>query len=485
MRTRNPAALDVGRIRIFIQQVDASIVKCLTDINYKPIPIPNFSLPPDSILEAFGISKELCRLANIQLLFHTPGVAPEMLLKNGIDVRYSKIGSFGRGAYFSDNSYKAMTYFRPEWNVKPDNHHPDHLYMVLSLVALGRVKVYAPGVNEQDIFREPEGYDSVMGTPRDHPEIVVFNNSRILLSYILYYQTTALPPAPRAMAGGVMIPSALKTFFSQLIARAEIVQLGPDIRSLISNLLKGNLTPAEFATQISFKLNASTPSDLVVNLEKQLARVRSTTSSSAPIQALAGPLPQTFVPASIPRSQLLSHANPVPTAVQAAPFMRPPPLAAPSGPVPSVLARSLAAPSGPVPSVLARSLAALGDPVQPVLSQPLAQPSGPFQPVRAPPTAMAASAVKQPTHKTTLVLPSSLKKFFEDIRNRPDLQAHKTSIDQWIFDLVAGKITAAQFLEKIGGLIGCRPPPHLVSELEGQVRMANFKSESQPSFADQ
>jgi hypothetical protein len=247
LMVRNTRLLDNARLYYFIRQMDDTIVKCLKEAGFLARDSPE-AFPPNEILDSIGISRELCILANIHLLYHTPGVFPEKLFKNGIDIRYSKIGSFGRGAYFTNNAYKAMTYFRSDWDVKPDEIHPDNRYVTVSLVSLGRIKTYSHLENHNTLFREPDGYDSVMGSPKDVNEITVFNAGKILLSYVVYYKIDNQPTLPSVIKpNGFIIPQALKKFFNQLIQRAESIDIGSDMRITIENLIKKTITPTEFA----------------------------------------------------------------------------------------------------------------------------------------------------------------------------------------------------------------------------------------------
>eukprot|EP00048_Salpingoeca_helianthica_P022834 m.20642 g.20642 ORF g.20642 m.20642 type:complete len:925 (-) comp7892_c1_seq1:24-2798(-) len=660
-----------SRLRNFIAQADATIVGLLESIDFTPL-ITADSFPPEPVLESLGLSKRLCQLANIQLLYHTPGVFPEKLFENGIDIRYSKIGSFGRGAYFSDNALKAMAYFRPEWNVKSDKHHPEHHYMAISLVALGRIKKYEDKISEQTLFCEPENFDSVMGNPRDQRELVVFNSARVLLSYIVYYKTTTLPAPPPSLPTGLMIPTALKDFFTKLIARAESMQLGPDVRGFIADLLSGKLPPADFVNTVSTKLNAPPPADLVANLTKQISRVHSNAppasappaaaAAAAPVSvsapspaplmqapfpsrnpagsdsgiALSSPsatLPPTpplvpgfplparplnhfsnlisgqppahlaappqasgdgsnssnmslgpasnissgtpwsvgstrdsglpasnfsLAPSSDPSPTLSGVSGgppfpaqpfPAPQRTSAAPTGMstrvPPPFPTPSSlslNAPSSLASPLvsatgivppnqpqdsgffsgpasitglrthdsslgslpnqqgsapgsapALPSPPFPSAAATTPASsppFRGPPFPSSRPPFPSTTPPF-PSAGPPFPSAGRDVPRlsapaaiPVRKATVSLPRSLKLFFEDIRGRVKQPADRGRVDQAIFDLVGGTITAQQFLTNMGRIIGAAPPVDLADQLQQQVNLAQFRCQSSKSMKD-
>ena len=386
---RNSWLLDNSRMYYFIRQANDTIVKCLKEAGFLARESPE-CYPPNEILDSIGISRELCILANIHLLYHTPGVFPEMLFKNGIDIRYSKIGSFGRGAYFTTNSYKAMQYFQDKWNVKPDNIHPEHRYLTISLVSLGRIKAYSHLESDTVLFREPNGYDSVMGSPKDANEITVFNQGRMLLSYVVYYKIDKQPALPGPVNGdGCFIPRSLSTFFNQLKIRAKSVEIHPDMCIVISKLIKKEITPTEFVGKISSMLNAPSPNDLIETLEKQLASIKPN-MLKAPITA---PITAT------------AHQN--------------------------------------------------------VLQNV--------------PVAPQTVTGMQNVCKTSIILPSSLKSFFEKIKSKI---TDKYFIDRAIFDLIGGKINAQTFLDKINKVVNFTIPPELVGQLEEQVKLAKFKYDS-------
>ena len=276
MTSRDPRALNHERLRDFIKQVDKTIVSSLMDIGFLAS-YSTDSTPPREILENLGLSRELCILANIELLYHTPGTAPENLLKNGLDIRYAKHGSFGRGLYFANNPKKAMTYFRSDWGVNPDVHHPEHRYMVLCLVALGRVKVYEPAELDKALFREPDGYDSIIGTPKDLKEIVVYNSKRVLLNNVVYYNINddvSLYQISAIRLEPPRIPNNLKKFCNSLIQRASEFYLDADIRLHIINLINKKYTTQYFVRKISMLLNASVPHDLAENIDKALKQIQ-------------------------------------------------------------------------------------------------------------------------------------------------------------------------------------------------------------------
>lgn len=252
----------------------------LTTIFYDDI-----HLPPQAVLDQVGLTKEFCRRTNTRMLFHTPGCEPEVVVASGMSTRFSKVGSFGRGCYFTDNMYKAMTYFRPEWGVKRDKHHPDCNSVLVCLVALGRIKQYPRGECQTNLNKEPPGFDSVQGNVRDNNnEYVVYEDNRILISFVLYYKGNAPPPPPpinpNAANGNIVVPSTLKHFLKlQVINRADKIdpETSMQARLLICKLLKENphtdATLDLFMAFLHEGLKATAHPGLRENIKQQLKLV--------------------------------------------------------------------------------------------------------------------------------------------------------------------------------------------------------------------
>ena len=100
------------------------------------------------------------------------------LIRNGLDVRFSRCGSFGRGIYFASDPAKAHQYRNPE--------HPQHL-MLQARVRLGAVKTFPDGEYDASLVREPDGYDSSKGNMTGHDEYTVYDNQRVLIEYMIFY----------------------------------------------------------------------------------------------------------------------------------------------------------------------------------------------------------------------------------------------------------------------------------------------------------
>jgi hypothetical protein len=244
------------------------------------------------------------------------------------------------------------------------------------------------------LFREPDGYDSVMGSPKDVNEITVFNAGKILLSYVVYYKIDNQPSLPSVIKPNrFIIPQALKKFFNQLIQRAESIDIGSDMRITIENLIKKTITPTEFVNKIKNMLNAPQPEGLIENLEKYILDIRE---------------PSNAVPNAVPNASLTASIKQ---------------------------------------------------------------------------TTQQTATGMQNNIKHSIILPSSLKKFFEKIRDMAKI-TDKNIVDKGIFDLISGKINAQTFLDTVIKVINCAAqPPGFVEQLEQLVKFAKFKYDSSNSIS--
>ena len=207
----------------------------------------------------------------------------------GFDMRTSKIGSFGRGCYFADAPTTSSDDDPRDRGVAPDPGHPGLQHVLVCLVALGRCRSFGTGLTCTGLKAAPPGYDSVLGHVRNGNELVVYDDHRVLVSHVAYYRggPPPLPVAPMVgfagpgmpppgvltslsgvggglMAGGaggggggggsggssgppplsgpnvqtttVMIPAALKLFFTELVERAT--KSHPDCKVYCLGLLE-------------------------------------------------------------------------------------------------------------------------------------------------------------------------------------------------------------------------------------------------------
>ena len=163
---------------------------------------PTTELPPSLVkmmMERTGLTREQLQAHGVALLYHTASGSIQPLLDRGFDMRMSKIGSFGRGCYFADSPFKSSHYYRSDWGVKPDNTRPQDRHMFVCLVALGRSHRVENGSFQTELFRAPTTFDSVVGNIRNGNELVVYDDRRVLITHILYYQGGPSPlPSPSA-----------------------------------------------------------------------------------------------------------------------------------------------------------------------------------------------------------------------------------------------------------------------------------------------
>eukprot|EP00047_Mylnosiga_fluctuans_P024517 m.162829 g.162829 ORF g.162829 m.162829 type:complete len:1586 (-) comp9872_c1_seq11:917-5674(-) len=322
------------------------------------------------MLGTAGIDHDAFKKVNAQWLFHTPTGIVDQILQKSIDNRFSKIGSFGRGCYFTDSIEKASTYYRLDWGVQHDPQRADEKFVLVCLVALGRTRPFQPLDKDSSLYCEPRGYDSVVGFVQGWKEFVVYNPNRIFVSYLVYYRgstvvatqqlptaapAVAPPPAMPAAAAApapaptnvVYIPASLKTFFNELISRTtnDSPQKGAQAKLCISKLLRGQMPVREFLDEISKLLGSSPPAGLEQSITQRLQNI-SSTPTGPPMGAAAAAAAAAAASAAVASGSTTPGAAAVPTAapgvaspaVPATPpatpgAIAPPPPAAPPGPV--------------------------------------------------------------------------------------------------------------------------------------------------------
>lgn len=122
-----------------------------------------------------------------RLLYHCSQADKSVICSEGLDVRLSRNGNFGRGIYFSDKPQKCDGYStrRPICS------------MFACKVILGDMKVYPVGKGDHSLIREPKKstccsyrnnyYDSVLGFISVGEEFVIYNNYRAVPLYYMEY----------------------------------------------------------------------------------------------------------------------------------------------------------------------------------------------------------------------------------------------------------------------------------------------------------
>ena len=278
---------------------------------------PHFEIDPSVPLSTLAVSVKARKESRTCLLLHSPNGDLDAILNTGLDPRYSKIGSFGRGVYFTDCMEKASSYFRPEWGVKLSPLCPEDKYVFVCSVALGKTFSYAPMKKNAGLYCAPPGYDSVMGFIANSKEFVVYDAKQVFIEYLVHYKqiptaSVALqphPPAPQPLAPQpasvpssniVYIPGSLKTFFNELIQRCanDSPERGAVARRMIGQLLRKVIDLPEFMRQCKLLLGTDPPDGLEESIRVRLEHI-----SDKPSQPPPPPPPPTtrmILPASVP-----------------------------------------------------------------------------------------------------------------------------------------------------------------------------------------
>ena len=113
---------------------------------------------------------------DIRIGFHTTKGPIDEIIAEGLDYRLSKGGYFGNGLYFAEDPLKSCLYDTNKTNK-----------MLMCSLLLGKSYYYAPGVTDQTLVREPPGFDSIIGCTDGHYEYVIYDNSKVLIDYVISY----------------------------------------------------------------------------------------------------------------------------------------------------------------------------------------------------------------------------------------------------------------------------------------------------------
>mmetsp|Transcript_48480 Transcript_48480/g.67370 ORF Transcript_48480/g.67370 Transcript_48480/m.67370 type:complete len:317 (-) Transcript_48480:2-952(-) len=122
----------------------------------------------------------------------------DQLLLEGLDQRVAARGHFGRGLYFSDHPGKAHRYTTKRSFPGRGPSAEGIRTMLRCRVQLGKVKEYPRGVNDTSLLREPSGFDSVQGNISGQNEMVVYDNDRVLIEYVVRYTVASGPAATKS-----------------------------------------------------------------------------------------------------------------------------------------------------------------------------------------------------------------------------------------------------------------------------------------------
>lgn len=160
-----------------------------------------------------------------QDLWHgTSATDMDRLLLEGLDQRISARGHFGRGLYFSDHPGKAHRY--------TSKHHCSSTAgevgirtMLRCKVLLGKTKMYPPRVNDPSLLREPFGFDSVQGNISGQNEMIVYDNDRVLIDYVVRYTVSPPGAAANPVKSQTLSPSS----------QAAIANIADELKRLVSS----------------------------------------------------------------------------------------------------------------------------------------------------------------------------------------------------------------------------------------------------------
>jgi hypothetical protein len=143
------------------------------------------------------------------------------LLLEGLDQRVASRGHFGRGLYFSDHPGKAHRYTSKRSTGRGSHGCRGIRTMLRCKVLMGKIKEYPRGVNDPSLLREPAGHDSVSGNISGQHEMVVYNNDRVYIDYVVRYSVSPVVPpaaqsAPPAKSSSVFVSDCVASIADEL-----------------------------------------------------------------------------------------------------------------------------------------------------------------------------------------------------------------------------------------------------------------------------
>eukprot|EP00049_Salpingoeca_infusionum_P021932 m.4872 g.4872 ORF g.4872 m.4872 type:complete len:252 (-) comp4683_c0_seq2:439-1194(-) len=162
------------------------------------------------------------------------------ILADGLDMRLSKYGYFGRGIYSATTPIKANKYW-------PKERAYDERVILQLRTLVGHTKQFQRGHYDMELQREPRGYDSVSGNIDGHSEVIVYNNNRCLIEYVIYY-VDKQPKTPRFQQnhqqGHQMLPQTQQQQATQLAPWVSLQLQTASFQQIMTNLLLQSQSPS-------------------------------------------------------------------------------------------------------------------------------------------------------------------------------------------------------------------------------------------------
>lgn len=279
--------------------------------------------------------------ANSKRLFHC--TQPESvipILENGFDLTKAKDKCFfGKALYFTNDPMKANDYSHARGNNQAIR------VMLVCEVLMGRCEEFEMGRFDRERVKASEGFHSVQGFIRRAHEFVVYNKNQVYVSHVVLYRFTkpdlelavAMNTPPTVNTQVVFITAALSEFFGKLETRA-----GPpgsenyvQIRRVITQFLRQQITPEILLSECTRILKASPPANMLERIKSEIAKCKLSPPTPQPIGTSAAVMPAhpAAAVATLPTTMSLhspaaAAAFPVPptVATQTSPTVAIPPL---------------------------------------------------------------------------------------------------------------------------------------------------------------
>lgn len=153
--------------------------------------------------EAYNLCRSTAGNPTEQIGYHTSKAPLDVLLATGLDVNKARAGLFGKGIYAAQTVPKSSSYWQWQFDAR--------IMLEVSMLT-GSTYLCPLGQTRQGLQAPPPGFDSVTGNVHGQPEFVVYENSRVLIKFIIDY--TVLPAYP-AFLRSFLLPPQAQTKISQ------------------------------------------------------------------------------------------------------------------------------------------------------------------------------------------------------------------------------------------------------------------------------
>lgn len=202
-------------------------------------------------------------------LFHSTRGDINKIIKEGLNVEKSRIGSCGKGIYLTDCPLKANDY-----NIKKGDGYNERI-MLRCAILPGRIKYLLPGQYNREYTQSPPGFECVSAFLKRSREYVIYNNSQVIITEVIRYRINDMIadyiPFDITKITYVLITQNLMTYYQNTF---RMFSLDNNQKMIFTNLFKDLLENKinidifiKFATKIT---GLDENSNLITELKEEL-----------------------------------------------------------------------------------------------------------------------------------------------------------------------------------------------------------------------